>query len=534
MAASDEGDTVTGLRRPDDAPDVSELVRNPSEPAEATMKGMMFRQLTAGVLALTVALTACASPDDAAKPAPWGSESTRYFEKLSMAYTDNDFYGVLDFYAASAGVEMWRRGVLGGLVPVSDMLRWNSGDLGEDFEAVYLSGDGALRLVLWPRSGDQGAIASTIEGGLIARETVFELAAVLDRSLRASPDVIATYEGLYKAFAEAWSSESADHRARLYAAEASVHDTLSAFEVSGREAIAGSRSTGSWSTVVNTTHSGGEDSAEGPSVYLGPRDYAQDPQRAVGVYEVEDSKGCTRHVAVHWILESGLIVEEHRYSEVESFRRCAPGRLPAGWWTGLALPEPSDQIVTGVVHTAGGQEIAIHNGTERLEKLVRYGLERFASADLDEPILDTVTFEPSRNCVDRSGRVLDTGVSRDLFLCMYESDLCPDDTECAMPGLAARVAILHELGHVWILDRVGDETKRQLLSVSGRETWGNEDMPWADRGVEYSAEVLAWGLLDQAIPMVRFAAPPCAELTAAFEVLTGNAPMRDAADCPGN
>lgn len=496
------------------------------------MQPQMNQRLAAGVFLLMLALAACVSSDGAGESAPWGSQPARYFDELSAAYTDSDFYGVLDFYAPSAEVEKWRGAEEGG-GRVTDVLRSNSGDLAHELEAVHLGGDGALTLVLRPRSGDQEAIVTTIEHGLIAREIVFDLAAALERSLRTSPDVISTYEGLYEAFAEAWSSERPDHRARLYAADASVHDALTGVEASGREGIVG-LSSPRWSAIVNTAHSGGEASAEGPSVYLGPRDYAQDPQRAVGVYEVTDSEGCTRQVAVHWILEAGLIVDEHRYSEVESFRRCSADRLPVGWWTNLALPEPSDEVITAVVRTPAGRDIAIHNGTTDLEEFLAYGFERFASADLDEPILDTVTFEPSRSCLDRSGRVLDDEGSRDLFLCMYESDLCPGSRPCSMPSLNARVALLHELGHAWMLDRVGDETQRRLLEVSGRETWGGQDVDWADRGVEYSAEVLAWGLLDQAIPMVRFGAPPCQELATAFQLLTGAAPMRDAADCPGN
>ena len=491
---------------------------------------MTSRRLAAGVLVLMVALTACVSSDEAADSASWGSEATAYFDELSQSYHDNDFYGVLDFYAASAEVEKWRGAVRGGL-PVSDLLRWNSGDLSQELESVHFGGEEALTLVLWPRSGDQGAIVSAIEDGRIARETVFELTASLDRSLRASPDLISAYEGLYGAFAKAWSSDGTDYRARIYGPEASVHDALSGIEVSGRDAILGMRSSGNWSTLANTDHSGGEASAEGPSVYLGPRDYAQDPQRAVGVYEVADAGDCKRQVAVLWILADGLIVEEHRYAEVESFRRCAASPFPTGWWTDLPVPEPSDRVVTGVLRTAQGNEVAMRNGTARLEGLVRYGLDRFAAAGLDEPELDTVTFEPSRSCADRSGRVLDAGASRDLFLCMYESDLCPVNARCSTPTLSARVAVLHELGHAWMIDRVGDETQRQVLEVSGREAWASLDVPWSERGVEYSAEVFAWGLLDQAIPLVRVDAPPCEELTTAFRLLTGVDPLRTAADC---
>jgi hypothetical protein len=368
----------------------------------------------------------------------------------------------------------------------------------------------------------------------IARETVFELTASLDRSLRASPDVVSTYEGLYEAYAMAWSIEDADYRARLYTPEASVHDALAGESASGRSAVVAMPSAGRWSPILNTAHTGGEGSAEGLSVYLGPRDYAQDPQRAVGVYEVADAAGCSQLVAVHWILDAGLIVEEHRYREVGGARECTPDDLPDGWWTGLDLPEPSDRVVTGILRTPRGQDIAIHNVTPRLEAFLQYGLERFVAADLPEPVLDTVTFEPSRSCVARSGRVLDDGVSRDLFLCMYESDLCSGTTQCATPTLSARLAVLHELGHVWILDRVGADRQQQILELSGRDSWDSVDVPWAERGTEYSAEVVAWGLLDQAIPLVRFGAPPCEELEAAFELITSAAPLRDAADCPGS
>lgn len=490
----------------------------------------MHRRLVTGGLAVLLTVAACSSADEPSEP--WGSEAERYFAALSAAYLDNDFYGILDFYMASADVEKWRGAVRGGL-PIQDLLRWNSGDLSQELEAVYLGGTGALTLVLWPRVADQGAVVSSVERGRIAHETVFELAASLGRSLRASPDVIATYEGLYDAYAEAWSGADAEHRARLYAPGASIEDALSGVAVSGRDAVVALDSPGGWEPVRNTAHSGRDGSAEGPSVYLGPRDYAQDPQRAVGVYEVMDADGCARRVAVHWVLDDGLIVTEHRYWHVETLRRCAAERLPDGWWSKLELPEPSDEVVTGVLRTVAGQDLAIRNGTERLEEFLEYGLERFAAAGLDEPVLDTITFEPSRSCVERTGRVLDDGSSRDLFLCLYESDLCPGSDSCTEPTLSVRIDILHELGHVWILDHVGERQQRELLELTGRPAWSDLDVPWPERGAEYSAEVIAWGLLDRSLPMVRIAAPPCEELWAAYQLLTGIAPLRDPAECPG-
>jgi hypothetical protein len=463
-----------------------------------------------------LALSACVSSDETDESAQWGSEATRYFGELSGAYTDNDLYGVLDFYAAAAAVEKWRGDVHGG-ASVSDLLLWNSGDLGYVPEDLYLGDDGALSLVLWPRSGDQGAVVSTMANGLIANDVVFDLAASLDRGFRAAPEVISTYEGLYLSFGKAWSDQDTDRLTQIYAPGAFVHDGLLHIDAVGRDAIVELSSLGRW----QPTEAEGLGTAEGASVYLGPRAYAQDPQRAVGVYEVVDSRGCARRIAVQWTLEAGLIVEEHRYWEIDAFRRCADGSLPDGWWTTLALPGPSDQVVTGILHTPQGQDIEVHNGTTTLEELVRYGLERFAAGSLDEPRLDSVTFEPSRSCEDRTGRVLDDGTSRDVFLCMYERGLCPNTGPCTKQALSARATVLHELSHAWIIDRVSDATRAELMRVSGRETWGDVGVPWAERGVEYAAEVIAWGLLDEVIPMVRLGAPPCEELAAAFELLTG-------------
>lgn len=478
--------------------------------------------LTGLLLGLSMVAASCTTPDGASSES-WGADAERYFRALSGAYEDNDVYGILDFYEPAAIVEKWRGAVRGGL-PVADLLRWNSGDLGQQFESLYLGHRTALTQVTWPRSGDRGMIASTMEQGRIAGETVFELSASLRRSHRASPDVLAVYDGLAGAYAMAWSTRDGDDLARLYTHDAIVRDTISGVEVQGRGDIV-SLPTNRWSDVDVVT--GPAEDAADPSqlVYLGPRDYAVDPQQAIAVFEVTDGADCRRRVAVHWLLDGERIRREHRYQGVASARRCAPGGLPTGWWTDLALPGPSDRIVTGVFVTPGGRSIDIRNGTARLEALLRYGIERFTAADLPEPRIDTVTFEPSRSCEDHSGRVLDDGRTRDLFLCMYESDLCSGTDPCVTPSLNARTTVLHELGHAWMLDHVEDSRERDLLELTGLTTWDDTDVPWPERGVEYAAEVFAWGLLDEAIPVVRLGAPPCRELTASFRLLTDSTPL---------
>ncbi|MCZ6736407.1 MAG: hypothetical protein O7B77_00330 [Actinobacteria bacterium] len=89
----------------------------------------------------------------------------------------------------------------------------------------------------------------------------------------------------------------------------------------------------------------------------------------------------------------------------------------------------------------------------------------------------------------------------------------------------------HELAHVWMLDHVDDETWAQVLERAGRRRWQDDTVPWSERGVEYSADVIAWGLLDDADPMVRIGNRTCDELTASFKLLTATDPLR--ADCTG-
>ncbi|MDJ0953706.1 MAG: hypothetical protein QNJ81_08500, partial [Acidimicrobiia bacterium] len=83
-----------------------------------------------------------------------------------------------------------------------------------------------------------------------------------------------------------------------------------------------------------------------------------------------------------------------------------------------------------------------------------------------------------------------------------------------------------ELGHAWLLANLTPEGEAEFLAVRGLEHWSNGSVPWHERGAEQAAEILAWGLMDEAIALVRIGNPACADATAAYEVLTGSPPMR--------
>jgi hypothetical protein len=92
--------------------------------------------------------------------------------------------------------------------------------------------------------------------------------------------------------------------------------------------------------------------------------------------------------------------------------------------------------------------------------------------------------------------------------------------------------MLHELAHAWLLDHAGDSTRAEVLVLSGREVWADESVPWVDRGGEYAAEVLAWGLADEVIGLERLGGPPCEQVAAVFQLLTGRMPPHLPSGCP--
>ena len=57
-----------------------------------------------------------------------------------------------------------------------------------------------------------------------------------------------------------------------------------------------------------------------------------------------------------------------------------------------------------------------------------------------------------------------------------------------------------------------------MIELSNRERWIDNKAAWKDRGVEYAAQVVAWGLSDEPIQLVELGRPPCSETTAVFDI----------------
>jgi len=473
-------------------------------------------RIALGVSALALFSLAC-SPNPPSSA--WGSEAVSFFDDVTEEHATNDFYGVLDFYTPGAYIEIWRGDLRGG-ARVAELLRWNSGDLEREIQSVYLGTTEAVTTVRWLGNGQFGAVVSTLKHGLIDGETVYDLGESLELSLRATPETVSRYADLYALYAESWSTGDPDVIGDMYAADATVTDTLSELDATGPEQIALAASPGESVEPVGTNEMH-------EAVYLGPAEYGQDPGRALGVFQVADAGGCIHQLAVVWTLDSGRIAAESRYHEAASFPKCHT-KTPRGWWSGLARPLPSDQVTTGFIRTPGGREVAVRNGTAILEDVLQNALLRFEAAGLSEPTFDSVVFEPSRSCAGRSGRVIQSEQGRDVFICLFESDLCPGTGPCQEPNLAVRGVVLHELAHAWILDNASADLQLEFVAHTQLAAWQDDTLPWAKQGVEYSADVLAWALLEEPAPMVRIGSPSCADLAAAYNLLTG---LEAAHDC---
>ena len=151
-------------------------------------------------------------------------------------------------------------------------------------------------------------------------------------------------------------------------------------------------------------------------------------------------------------------------------------------------------------------------------EMLDWGRERFALAGLQLPAEISVRFDPSRkSCGGNAGRCDPSDAEQQVTVCERDGD-------SMYRIVQRRLALLHELAHLWHWAQ-GDETCDwpDLSAIVG----GSADDPeaeWADRAEERVAMAIAWGLMDQ---LRRPVGSPltCAELYRQIEQLTGHEPL---------
>jgi hypothetical protein len=263
----------------------------------------------------------------------------------------------------------------------------------------------------------------------------------------------------------------------------------------------------------------------GPAAFVVP---GAEPDIVGFVLETGLPGDCATRIVVSLGLEDRRIVTEQRMAEAGTPESCRGERpdLP-DWWIDIEVPPLLEEQVTGTAMHPDGYDIPLVNGTEELQRLVVWGLGRFVEAGIGAPRVESISFDPVPACRDVSGIVVeDNGRSPNLVQCTDPYAACrPDRASCTSFDVSVRFALLHELGHVWSLENLDDDRRAAFLDLSGLEVWRSGDVVWHRRGVERAADTIAWGLMDERVPLTRFGDPECEETAAAFGVLTGAGPL---------
>lgn len=197
---------------------------------------------------------------------------------------------------------------------------------------------------------------------------------------------------------------------------------------------------------------------------------------------------------------------------------------------GQLFPTPTLSIV---LPTAKGREVDVYNASEDQIQLVEWTIERFAENDLVFPEVAEIVFPPTAAC---EGGVSGVAVHREggssIDVCTTaETASVEEETGVYVPTRAERRTILHELAHVWNFAHVSEYRKEAFVTERGLEAWIGDGIDWDRRGSEHAAEILMWGLMDEAVPMLRLEQRSCADLAVGYRILTGRAPRLRVADC---
>lgn len=479
------------------------------------------RPLHMAMLAVAAALLlgACSGDEPAAE---WGAPAESFFADWERAWASADPYDIVRFYDADLTV---------GLAQDYRTLTLSAG-----YRGTAVSGEGRSWLAAWvdkqyeprQRSLNQLYLGDSVAVAMVTVDELETAAAVNlgmgDSSIVAHTDLrwrdahlpggvpddrLAWLDELAAVYIAGWTTGHPDLESR-YADEASVWG-FPAQSLTLETAL----STLTYRDAAIATLSTGE--RRGPAVFVGPN------SAAIGL-EATLADGCAAQLMVHLTLDGQTISSEERLPTADTVRRCFGDEAPGdGWWNSLTIPVPVDQQVTGSVVTGDGESITIVNGTPELESLLEWGLDRFALSGLATPRLASVTFGPIPACASAPGRVTETqDDSLDLVLCTDVYAAClPDRASCTEFRSSDQLALLHELGHAWLIDNVDDQIQAEFLAVHGLSFWRDAAAPWHQRGVERAAETIAWGMLEERIELVRISNPPCTDIATGYELLTG-------------
>lgn len=184
----------------------------------------------------------------------------------------------------------------------------------------------------------------------------------------------------------------------------------------------------------------------------------------------------------------------------------------------LALLVAITQLSRPVAATPDPVVIKIVPATAQQAQHAEWALARFEAAGLELPPLTIVFHNDYQSCGMREGVLRIAGENVTIH-------------ECQNDPSRSRRSLLHELAHTWdyLAGSIDTDTRTDLLTLRGLQSWDDNDLPWNQRGEEQAAEIIAWGLMHQPAPIptsVGDRGPQdTLSLTTAFILLTGIRPL---------
>jgi hypothetical protein len=150
------------------------------------------------------------------------------------------------------------------------------------------------------------------------------------------------------------------------------------------------------------------------------------------------------------------------------------------------------------------------------EALVDWAMDRYREAGLSLPTI-LLSFHADNSPCDgaRGGHRIEDEVSR-VYICVTELGTTRE--------LKVKRTLLHEFAHAWDDYYLTDDIRDAFMELHGLDGW-RFDVPYEERGSEYAAEVITWGLLDRPFMFGEFSQPTSWETQyGGYLTLTGAEP----------
>jgi hypothetical protein len=379
---------------------------------------------------------------------------------------------------------------------------------------VFIGVTGVLRAESWTAAtGSVDALVSMAIGddGISRCEYAIPLRGVRDADRAGVVRLVGSHHAAWR--------HGAGAVADLYTPDARLTDTIRDIDVVGADAIAAVATTGALDAGDDLPRS--VQAAQSTYVHGGG------DNTALRVWAWQPGAGpCHADTVVALGLDpGGRITTERRFHALDALAACTDLREPdSGWWVGRDVPEPFGERVTGTVHGPTGP-VQIRNGGPDWQRVVGWSLDQFTRAGLPAPDVAIVTFDPlDPRCTGRCG-LASSSPPATILLCVDAAGQTSSGPLTGSVPLWPTHLVLHEIAHVWIDQHLDATTRDRFVERVGLTSWDDPFSTWDQRGNEWAAETIAWGLIDRVCTLTALGAPPCEQLAEAYETLTGVQPV---------